>query len=97
MQIQALIKVINPAQTGVSKTSGNAWKRQQIVIGWDEPYGTDGRSREQLLSVSLVGKSVDQFESLECKVGDTIIGELDFGTRSYQGKVYNDIALYLNS
>ena len=37
MQITATIKVINEIKTGVSKSSGNPWKRQEIVLGWDEP------------------------------------------------------------
>lgn len=95
MQIKATIKVINAPVEGVSKTSGNAWKRQEIVIGWDEPYGSEGRSREQLISVKLAGRSVERFEELGFKPGDQITGNLDFGTRSYNNKVYNDIALYI--
>lgn len=95
MQITATIKVINEVKTGVSKSSGNPWKRQEIVLGWDEPYGEDGRTRQQLLLVSMVGKTVDKFEELECKVGDVITGDLDFETRVANNKVYNDIALYL--
>ena len=95
MQITATIKVINEVKTGVSKSSGNPWKRQEIVLGWEEPYGEDGRTRQQLLLVSMVGKTVDKFEELECKVGDVITGDLDFETRVANNKVYNDIALYL--
>lgn len=95
MQITATIKVINEIKTGVSRSSGNPWKRQEIVLGWEEPYGNDGRTRQQLLLVAMVGKSVDKFEELECKVGDTITGELDFETRVANDRVFNDIALFL--
>ena len=95
MQITATIKVINEVKTGVSRSSGNPWKRQEIVLGWEEPYGNDGRTRQQLLLVAMVGKSVDKFEELECKVGDTITGSLDFETRVANDRVFNDIALFL--
>lgn len=95
MEITATIKVINNAESGISQTSGNPWKRQSIVLGWQEPYGNDGRTREQLIMVKLTGKSVDAFAEKGYKQGDIISGVLDFDTRSYAGKVYNDIALYL--
>lgn len=95
MEINATIKVINNAESGISQTSGNPWKRQSLVLGWQEPYGTDGRTREQLLLVKLSGRSVDAFAEKGYKQGDTLSGVLDFDTRSYGGKVYNDIALYL--
>lgn len=95
MKIKATIKVINPAVSGVSKTSGNAWKRQEIVIGWEEAYCNDGRKREQLLSVRLTGQSVEKFEALEFKTGDGIEGDLDFETRSFGERVYNDIVLHI--
>lgn len=37
MQINATIKVINPVEEGTSKTTGNSWRRQDIVIGWQDP------------------------------------------------------------
>ena len=95
MQITATIKVINEIKMGISRSSGNPWKRQDIVLGWAEPYGEDGRTRQQLLLVSLSGKNVDKFEELECKTGDVITGELDFETRVVNDRVYNDIALRL--
>ena len=95
MQITATIKVINEVKMGISRASGNPWKRQDIVLGWDEPYGEDGRTRQQLLLVSLSGKNVDKFEELECKRGDVISGNLDFETRVVNDRVYNDIAMVL--
>lgn len=96
MQINATIKVINPADGGTSKTTGNTWRRQEIVLGWNDPQHADGTpGREQHLMVKLVDLSVARFEELECKVGDSITGELVFFTRSYQGRIYNDILFHM--
>lgn len=96
MQINATIKVINPADGGTSKTTGNTWRRQEIVLGWNDPVQADGTpGREQHLMVKLVDLSVARFEELECKVGDRITGELVFFTRSYQGRIYNDILFHI--
>ena len=92
MQITATIKVIGEIKTGTSQASGNEWKRQDVVLGWEEPYGTEGRMREQLLQVSLTGKNVEKLAQLECKPGDKLTGNVDFSTRAKDGRVYNDIA-----
>ncbi len=81
--------------SGVSKTSGNAYKRQEVVLGWEEEYGNEGRKREMLLCVKLSGSGVEKFAQQEIKPGDVITGQLDFDTNFYNGKVYNNIALYI--
>ena len=95
MQIKALVRVINAPESGVSKTSGNPWVRQDIIIGWDE-LREDGRTRQQLLKVTLHGESVERFAALRPVAGVTVIeGELVFSTSPYGGKVYNDVTLFL--
>lgn len=96
MQITATIKVVNDKQSGISRTSGNEWKRQQIILGWEEQAESVSYRREQLLMVTLYGKGVDRFEELELGVGDTITGNIEFGTRNVSGHIYNDVTLFLN-
>lgn len=95
MQITATIKVVNDKQSGISRTSGNEWKRQQIILGWEDGFGTEGKTREQLLMVTLYGRGVERFEEMEMKVGDTITGDIDFGTRNVKGRVYNEVTLFI--
>lgn len=93
MQITATIKVVNEKRTGISKSSGNPWQRQEIILGWTDP-GKEG-SHEHLLVATLYGKGVDRFEALELGVGSTITGELSFNTRTNNGYVSNEITLFL--
>ena len=95
MQITATIKVVNDKQSGISRTSGNEWKRQQIILGWEDGFGTEGKTREQLLMVTLYGRGVDRFEELELGVGSTITGDVEFDTRSVGDRVYNEVTLFL--
>ena len=93
MNIQAKVNVINEVRTGVSQSNGYEWQSQDIVISWTEQL-PDGRQREEFLLVTLHGESVNNFAKLCPVQGETIIsGSLDFRTRSYNGKVYNDISL----
>lgn len=108
MKIQAKIKVINAPVEGVSQSNGKVWKRQDVILGWDEQYaietnpaqhgnsmGDEMRTREQLLLVTLHGQQVATFAERGYKVGDVIAGDLDFGTRAYGGRVFNDIRMYV--
>lgn len=95
MNIKAKICVMNPVMEGISKASGAAWKRQDLVLGWQEPYGNEGRTREQLLLVTLHGDHVDRLAASGWQVGDIFEGEVSFGTRSYGDRVYSDIAAFL--
>lgn len=93
MKIKATIKVINPVRTGVSQSSGNEWRAQDIVIGWTRTTES-GYQREQLLQVTLHGESIDHLAALNPVAGQTEIeGTLDFQTRTFNGRVYNDISL----
>lgn len=94
MEIQATIKVINDLRSGVSRTNGNPWKSQDIVIGWTENT-PDGRTRDQVILVTLHGTSADIFCEKHFSVGDIITGDISFDTRSFNGRVFNDIALFL--
>ena len=95
MQITATIKVVNDKQSSISRTSGNEWKRQQVILGWVENAESVSEKREQLLMVTLYGKGVERFEEMEMKVGDTITGDVEFGTRSVNGHVYNEVTMFI--
>jgi len=95
MKIEAQVKVINEAREGISQSTGNPWKAQDIVIGWQEPR-SDGSLREQRLAVTLHGQSVDRFRNQKPIAGATLVeGDLSFTTETYNGKVYNRVALFL--
>ena len=95
MQITATIKVINDKQSGISRTSGNEWKRQQIILGWEERSDSVSFKREQLLMVTLYGRGVERFEALEMKVGDTITGDVEFATKVCGDRVYNEVTMFI--
>ncbi len=95
MQITATISVINPVVTGVSRSNGHEWRSQEVVLSWNKDLG-EGRVREQHLQVTLHGEGIDRLAGLNPVAGQTVIeGELDFDTRSYNGRVYNEITLFL--
>ena len=108
MQFAGNIKVINAPVEGVSKANGKAWKSQEIILGWEEQYVVEPpaaqhgnsvtdevRTREQLLVVKLMGRSLERFAERGYKVGDQIEGRLDFDTRMAGGRVYNDIHFFI--
>ena len=94
MQISVTIRVINDVRTGVSKTSGREYKNQDILVAWTERR-RDGFDHENLQVVTLHGENVDKFAAMNAKPGMTIMAEIAFSTRSFNGKVYNDNSLFL--
>ena len=94
MQLSVTIRVINNVRTGVSKTTGREYKNQDVVVAWTE-RGADGYDRENLQQVTLHGENVDKFAALRPQPGMTIMADIAFGTRQYNGRVFNDNSMYL--
>ena len=92
MKIQTLVKVINPALAGVSKSSGNPYKIQEVVLEWQEA-DANGILHPQRVVATLFNQSVDNFAALNPVAGQTIVdADLQFSTRpSSTNRVYNDI------
>lgn len=55
-----------------------------------------GWSREHLLQGTLHGESIDRFLALNPVAGETVLDlEVSFSTRSWNDRVYNDVAFFL--
>lgn len=94
MKLKVTIRVVNPVRTGVSPSSGREWKSQDIVVAWTEQLA-DGRDYENIQQVSLRGEQVDRFAATGVQVGQMLDVDLAFSTRIYNGKVYNDNAMFV--
>ena len=94
MQMNVTIRVINDVRTGISKTTGREYKNQDILVAWTE-RGRDGFDHENLQLVTLHGENVDKFAALNPQPGNVIMAEIAFGTRSFNGKVYNDNSMFV--
>jgi len=81
--------VINEVRSGVSPASGREWKNQDVIVAWPE-HGADGYDHEQVQQVSLRGEQVQLFAALQPQVGMQLVMDLAFGTRQYNGRVYNE-------
>jgi len=95
MKLDVLIKVVNPVFTGVSRSTGNTYKTQEVVVEWIEPLA-DGRQRSQLLKVKLFGQSVEKLAALNPVAGQTVVAmDICFQTSSHNGKVYNEVTAWV--
>lgn len=88
--------VICPVSEGVSNSSGRPWKRQDVVLGWDEKLES-GFTRTQNIKVTMFGETVDQFAAMRPVANETVIScELVFRTDTTKnGFVVNDVRMYL--
>jgi len=94
MKVQATIRVINEVRQGVSISTGREWKSQDVILAWYEKLA-DGRDYENIQLVTLHGDQVDRFGQLSPQIGQLMTVDLAFSTRQYNGKVYNDNAMYV--
>jgi len=95
MVINVLLKSMSEVVNGVSNSTGNAYQSQDILVEWSEPM-SDGRERISRLMVRLHTAEVDRLAAMNPVPGQTTLGlDLLFSTRSYNGRVYNDVTARL--
>lgn len=88
MKLKVNVKVIGELRTGTSKSTGNPWKSQNLVLETLDQEGT------QRFSVVAFGDSCDELLREGVRVGDCLLVSLWFNTSSARsGYIYNEIKL----
>ena len=82
MEVKGTVKLIAPAETGVSK-SGKAWKKQVIVVDTGADYNPD-------IAIQAFGD--DKIKDLnKLAVGDSVLIKCNVSSREYNGKYFHNI------
>ena len=81
MEIKDKIIVALPEVSGVSKASGNPWKKREYVLETAETY-------PKKVHFDFFGERADQYP---LSVGDDITLSFDIESREYQGRWYTSI------
>ncbi len=81
MEIKGKIITVLPEQSGVSKASGNAWKKREYVLETQETY-------PRKVMFDFFGERADQYP---LNVGDEITLSFDIESREYNGRWYTNI------
>lgn len=85
--IKGTIKKILDVQSGVSKSTGNQWKKQNFVITNNDGY----EFKRQLFCFEVFGiERVDNFVKYN-KVGDEVEVSFNIQTNEYEGKYYTSL------
>jgi len=88
MQIRALIKTAEAAESGFSKATGNEFRVQQVLLEMAEEDGTVHHFRYKLFT-----RDLEQFPECTAKAGDIIEGKLQLMVSLYKGNPYNDVRI----
>lgn len=89
-QVKGTIKTILPVETGVAKSTGNAWKKVNFVVTNNEGY----EGKEQLFCFQIFSeKSVDNFIKFN-KVGQQVEVKFSIQTNEYNGNYYTSLSAY---
>ena len=81
MEIKGRIIQVLPAQSGVSKSSGNTWKKQEYVLETEDQY-------PRKVCFGFFGDRVDQYPAA---IGDDVIVSFDIDSREFNGRWYTNI------
>lgn len=82
MNLEGKVIAALPAKSGISKTSGNAWKSQEYVIETADTY-------PHKCCFNVWGE--DKINQFNIKVGETINVSFDIDAHEYQGRWFNSI------
>lgn len=85
MILTLLIKVVEETKQGVSRSTGNAWQSQHVVL---EAKDGEGVFR---VYAKMYGEMVDRFKELGLGVGQVAVFDLQFSTDEYHGFVSNKV------
>ena len=76
---------VGQIQSGVSRNTGNQWRKQEFVVEWHE-NPTDTQSQKIVLSVMN-----DNIDKLKVQVGDKMEVRFDLKYREYNGRYYMEV------
>lgn len=81
MEIKGKITHKLPPVSGVAKSSGNPWKKQDYVLETFDAY-------PKAVAFDFFGDRVDQYN---LEIGDMVTVSFDLESREYQGKWYTNV------
>lgn len=82
MEIQGKIIQILPLQSGVGKTSGKEWKKQDYIL-----ETLDGQYPRKIC-FNLWGDNIDK---IALQLGEEITAQIDLESREFNGRWYTDV------
>lgn len=82
MEITGKIIVVLPAEEGVSKRTGNAWKSQNFVIETNDQY-------PRKCCFNVFGE--EKLKQFNIQQGEIMTVSFDIDAHEYNGRWYNDI------
>ena len=85
MEVTGIVKLIAPAETGVSK-AGKQWKKQVIVIDTGAEYNPD-------IAIQAFGdEKINDLNKLA--EGDSVLIKCNVSSREYNGRYFHNIDGY---
>lgn len=90
LSVKGTLKTILPVVTGISKTSGDEWKKIEFVVTNNEGY----EGREQMFFFQIFGaEKVDNFIKYN-QEGSEVEVKFNIQTNAHNGKYYTNLSAY---
>ena len=89
-QIKGTIQKILPVETGVAKSTGNAWKKVEFIVSNNEGY----EGKEKIYCFQIFSeKSVDNFIKYN-QVGSQVVVKFEPNTNEHNGRYFTSLSAY---
>ena len=88
MELEGKIIAVLPERSGISKSTGNAWKSQEYVLEVNDPNSRFPRK----CCFRVFG--IDRLAQLAIKEGEMLRVSLDIDAHEYNGRWFNDISAW---
>lgn len=86
MEIEGKIKVICPATSGISQSTGNTWKKQEFVLDY---FWWPNQQEASQMVFSIMGE--ERIKEADLHVMDEVRIQYHFEAREYNGRWYNEV------
>jgi len=87
LEIIGSIKEFLAVESGIAKTSGNEWQKQNFIVSNNDGY----EGKEQLFCFEVFGAENVENLAKYNKVGDNVKVSFNIGTNEWQGKYFTSL------
>ena len=91
LTIKGKIKLFLPIESGVAKSSGKEWQKQNFIVSNNDGY----EGKEQIFCFEVFGQEkIDNLSKFN-KEGDEVVVSFNVSTNEWNGKYYTSLSAWL--
>lgn len=90
LSITGNLKTLLPVESGVAKSSGKEWKKQQFIVSNNDGY----EGKEQIFCFEVFGEEKVESLTKYHKVGDEVTVKFNISTNEWNDKYFTSLSAW---